>query len=195
MKFLWVSFCLFLLSGCSFYRPPLWVDISDGIEKQYVADMNKIGFVLCAFGGSMAEDVERVNLHFMCKGVPNVEMARALFALAMQDLTARYNECAEIRPYLHNFPFNHTNVKMGMFFKMPLEDKLKEEVVVYMFNLGDNVYYHAYDPDNVNNLKCIHEELYPEALKALKKNYPSGCFDGHPIKEMSEMNIESTKKR
>ena len=179
----WMIFCLFLLSSCSSYTPSVWVKISNEIDKQYMADMSKIGFVVYGSGGGMKDDAELVCMHFMCRGMPNVGMAREMFVLAMQDLTARYNECAEIRPYLHNFPFNHTNVRMGMRFETPLEDKLKEEVVIHMFNLGDGVYYYAYDPENVDDLKCIHAERYSEALKALKENYPSGYFDGHPIKE------------
>ena len=159
---LFFNFCL--ITSCSTQPPEerpdyaiiahnLRVDVGNLLSKKY--NLNFIGF-----SGSMMDDVKEIGLSFRCTQKTTIEEARPLVIACAEELLHQVNANEEIRPYLHNYPFESKNISIEIFLCAPG----KPETLPYLDLVGakrGNIYYYS------NDIMIIHKESYDKAKKII----------------------------
>ncbi len=124
--------------------------------------------MLSGRGGAMMDDIQEIFLDFLSFDKLNVEEARVLYVEMMEEFLCRINAHEKIRPYLHNYPFEESNVKLRIGFD-DSERKILADGHVAQMSIAKNhiLYFAAFDPDK-DDFYSLHREPYEEARKIVE---------------------------
>ena len=177
-KFISIVLCFFFTSCHT--RQPEYIRLSDGISGPYAKELKKEkGLNLDGSGGSMMDDVKKVNATYLSFAKLSVNEARNLYVEVVEGYLERYNRDEQIRPYLHNYPFNSRNIGLMITFEDEYHRRREGEDVTLMFMNEGNIVYRGYD-HNKEEFVPLHRESYEEAVRIVRggdsgSSGDSGC--------------------
>ena len=130
------------------FREPSYCKISSHIVNSYVKEFAKPrGLTLTGYGGAMMNDIQGITLRFVSFDALNIDQARILYVDIMEEFLNSINCHEKIRPHLHNFPFEESNIKLSISFKEPDTTIRGDRHVALMGIARDHIlYFSAYDP-------------------------------------------------
>jgi len=159
---------LFLFTSCVM-REANYCKMSDRIVGSYVKEFARPReLMLSSSGGAMMDDIQEVFLSFLSFRALNVDEARVLYVEMMEEFLCRINHHEEIRPYLHNFPFEEQNFELSIGFE-DSDRRITRDGHVAMVFIGNNhtVYYDAYD--SIEGFYTLCKESYEEARRIVQE--------------------------
>jgi hypothetical protein len=166
IKLILLFFCLI---GCSFSEPK-YCKLSDRLFIPYNRELKSKGLYLIGSGGAMMDDIQKVNATYISYQQLNVEQARELYVDVMEGYISRYNQNAEIRPYLHTYPVTVENFSVMIGFENEKHSHMGNGFVALML-IGKNnkLFYRAYDPQT-DKFIPLNEEPYEVARQIVIKD-------------------------
>ncbi|MCH9625437.1 MAG: hypothetical protein S4CHLAM123_06110 [Chlamydiales bacterium] len=167
-KVLFLTFLLLSVTSCTI-REANYCKMSDCIVSNYVKEFARPReLMLSSSGGAMMDDIQEVFLSFLSFRALNIDEARVLYVEMMEEFLYRINHHEEIRPYLHNFPFEEKNFELSIGFE-DSDRRITRDGHVAMVFIGNNhtVYYDAYDSDEGFYTLC--KESYEEARRIVQE--------------------------
>ena len=112
--YIYTIFCLFLTSCHPSSKSEHKLDhaqLANRVLYSYSAYLKKEKNIQAVgLGGSMMDDIEVLFFHLETPGEYSVAEARKIYVNVIEELLTKINGDAQIRPFLHNFPFTHKNV-------------------------------------------------------------------------------------
>ncbi len=118
----------------------------------------------------MRYDIKVVKASFTTKKPHSLKEARELYVKVADEFIETFNTEPNIQSYLHNKPFNITNVSICFLFKNKdgtYTEGINHIVPKYETNL---IRYYLTDPSTDRRIK-VHEETYEEAKAILQKEH------------------------
>ena len=164
-KGLCLFFCLFLLTSFAM-RESNYCKMSDRIVRSYIKEFAMPRrLMLTCHGGAMMDDIQEISLSFLSFDALNVDQARVLYVEMMEELLNRINCHEKIRSFLHNYPFDISNIELMIGFE-DANRKITRDGHVALMYIGRNqdLLYRAYNPDT-EEFYSLHREHYPEARR------------------------------
>jgi hypothetical protein len=156
---------LLLQSSCSSYESPRYVKIAHSITNQTAKKLGKEkGLSLCGTGGGMMNDVKFMMMAFSYPKSIDVKEARDLLIYSAEAYLSAINNNAEIRPFLHNYPFTADNIEIVIYFPNVKNSNLLH---IACANKG-RVSYKIDDPET-QQLKNILVESYETSLQIYRE--------------------------
>ena len=162
--------CIFFLCTACTYREPGYCKIIDRITINYLGECTQPRrLVLSGYGGAMANDIQSVSLDFVSFDALSMDEARALYVNIAEEFLQRINCHEEIRPHLHDFPFEIDNIELTIGFENA-ERKIIEDGHVALMFIGRNqdLFYRGYNPET-EEFYSLHREPYREAVRLVKE--------------------------
>ena len=152
------SFC-----GCSSvgYQSPRYVKLAHEITASTAKKLEEEKkLYLIGTGGRMMYDIKMMAMTFNYYCEVDLKRARELIVFATNEYLGDINNNQEIRPYLHEYPFNAKNVDIMIFVYHPDRSELPPEKSYCITSWNGVVkYYTRCDRDHP-----IFKETYEEAL-------------------------------
>ncbi len=146
-----------------------YVKMSDKIVKRYnkeVAKPKKL--YLSGTGGAMMDDIKKVILNYQSFESLTINESRVLFVDMMEEFLARMNQNKQIRPYLHNYPFDVDNFRLRIGFDDSKGNIIGDGHVALMFvNKNQELLFEAYD-QQTGKFYTLHREPYAESLRIVR---------------------------
>ncbi len=171
--------CFFFFTSCH-ARQPEYIRLSHGISDPYAKELKKTrGLCLIGSGGSMMDEVKKVNATYLSFAKLSVNEARNLYVKVMEGYLERYNGDEKIRPYLHNYPFTIENMKLMIGFEDESRRHRSEGYVALVSVVHGNIYYCTFDSEQ-DKFVDLHREPYEEAVRTVRggdsgSSGESGC--------------------
>ncbi len=165
-----ICLALSLLLLTSFgHRKADYCKMAERLADRYAIEFAQPrGLMLCRYGGAMMDDIQEVSLGFTSFIALSVDQARIYYVEMMEEFLCRINSDEEIRPYLHNYPFEEENIKLRIGFDDSQGKILSDGQVAQMGIVKDHkLYFAAYDSEK-EKFYDLHEESYEEALKIVQ---------------------------
>ena len=156
----------FLFISCN--TPPNYERMSDKIMSEYIKEIKKeYGFRQNIIGGGMMGAVNLVTIGFSIQQNVDKDQGRKIAVECVEKLFKKYNENEQIRPFLKNYPFNTSNIKMYLGFVDKEGDRVDKKYIA-LITVGNNaVCYSKYDPET-KWFFDDQEESYDEALRIVE---------------------------
>ncbi|MCH9625439.1 MAG: hypothetical protein S4CHLAM123_06130 [Chlamydiales bacterium] len=157
-----------LFTSCTI-REANYCKMSNRIASSYAKEFAKPReLMLTGYGGAMMNDIQEVSLRFLSFNALNVDEARVLYVEMMEEFLCRINRNEEIRPYLHNFPFEEDNLKLSIGFEDSNRKITGDGHVALMSIARDHIlFFAAYDPVK-EEFYTLYEAPYEEALRIVQ---------------------------
>jgi len=160
---------LFLFSS---YREAEYCRICDRIVARFGKEFAEPkGLHMYGTGGAMADDIKRVFVDFETSAALDIDQASALYVEVMEELLRRINADRQVRPYLHNYPFEESNIKLMMTFRGSEQNRIGEGLVAMMSITRNHIIrFSVYDPEKKEcyDLGTMHYEEAREKFKNRK---------------------------
>lgn len=176
----WISLFLILIPIVSWifisgtkmeYVIPEYEKISDKITEKTAKNLSKkYQLTPIGSGGSMMHDVEKLALSFNCYHPLSLDQSRKLIVSCVDEYIEAVNNNADIRPYLHNYPFTEQNVEVAIFiYENNKFTEVQPGQVSCVSELKGKICYHTKDPEDEYKLETLHEESYAEAVRIVRE--------------------------
>ncbi len=132
----------------------------------------KYGAKISSYGRGYPKKIEQFMVGVDIQGPLNVKKSRKMILDLSNDLLKRINKSKEIRPYLHEYPFdiknirysiNAVNTKGGLRNFTQYQNESNDDLAIISLYNG-KINYNSYDGSK-GPLNNIHKESYDEALK------------------------------
>jgi hypothetical protein len=117
-------------------------------------------------GAEMMYQIKMLALAFHYYKEVNIGEARELLISAGTTFLDIINSNEEIRPFLHNYPFNPGNVEIRIVLKSPNASEFSYEKLCIVTMIDGRLNYEARNPQT-DRLLTIHKETYDEAISKL----------------------------
>jgi hypothetical protein len=141
-------------------------EVVDALEKEM---KKQYGFICIGEGGGMPYDIEEIGMRFLREQQTSIDEARELEIRATERFVEIINNHKEIRPYLRDYPWNHSRARVTIAFR---NEKGKDypEGVTFILQARDKMFYFGPEraPNDVDNV--IKEEPYAEAKKIVESS-------------------------
>ena len=125
-------------------KPPEYIKYVDEITNDFVQDMEKkYGLHCYGSGGSMPNDVEKIEALFTSYRKSTIEDARKMEVNGVQALLKRINSHEKIRPSLREYPFTPSRIGMLISFRMLDDRHPVDGSVALVFLAKDTIFYDA----------------------------------------------------
>jgi hypothetical protein len=168
MKYL---FLFFLIVGCSNTVTKQHYEVAKSIMSSFSKSVKQqYGLYISASGGSMMYDIKKICFDFNAVKQLDVSLVRVLYLNIVDQLIERLNDTA-VRPFLHNYPANTSNVEIKIAFYMPNGQRVNENFVAFVYMIDNIIYYRKWKD---NDFQRLHQETYEEAVKIVR----GGGFPG-----------------
>lgn len=128
------------------------------------------GFALSGKGGSLTKDINILFLHFDSSKELNIDQSRQLYVRSVEGLVNKVNTDANIRPYLHNYPFTWRNVDLKISFYKNGQ-MISDGNIAYISTVNEIVRYVVYDAVK-DELITKYKEPYEEAVRIVNATQP-----------------------
>jgi len=199
------KFCFIILSFCSFSflnaeeENRVYLRYTKEIINSFVGEMrSEYGLECYGSGGSMPDDVEKIDVLFIARRTATIEEARKIEVCCVKRLLEKINSHEKIRPFLREWPFNSNRVGVSISFRNEHDEYKHNGSVCSVFLAKNKIHYAAAemqkeqrgggadfrDPNNiihypirevmVERLVPLMNEPYEEALKIVSKNGKDG---------------------
>ncbi len=123
---------------------PPYLTYVDEIVRGFAESMKTKHKLHCyGSGGSMPTDVEEIEVMFISYSHLTVNDGRRLEIEAIQDLLTRINSHEKIRPYLREYPFDHSRVTISISFRTETDDRPLDGSVALVFSANNKIFYKA----------------------------------------------------
>lgn len=123
-------------------KSPPYLKYVDEIVDDFVEQMEKKYELHCyGSGGSMPNDVEKINVLFACYKKSTVNDARKMEVNAIQELLKRINSHEKIRPYLREYPFCTTRVGITISFRTKTDGHPLDGSVALVSLVKNKIFY------------------------------------------------------
>jgi len=139
----------------------------------------KYGLRCRGSGGSMPYNVEKISVVFTIKQKPTLDEARIIQVNAVERLIELVNNHEKIRPYLAEYPFNSSRIKISISFKDKNWLRHIDGTVTYVFMARNKIFFERAEKTveetlsgkkyDDYNLITLLEEPYELALEKVKK--------------------------
>lgn len=153
MRYL-VCICIFLFlklfAGFDYERE------SNKIIKKVLSEVKPFGIYPLGIGGGGCSEINLVSIHLECRKKLSIENARNLYFTILFRIIDAYNSNNQIRPYLHNFPFDRNNLELNICFE---GYDGSEGDVASMMIANDYVFYDGFDLANGNYFNIYRENV------------------------------------
>lgn len=158
---------LMMVSGCGRHQTPAYVKMVDQIRTDYSRFVLKNDqLIMDGFGGRMMGDVQSIMLSFDSFSQPDISEARQLIVCKTEEFLLIINNHQDIRPFLHNYPFDATNFDLKIGFLQPTGKFVDPPYIAYASVISGIIYYSVYD-SQMKRLERIHSESYEEACRQI----------------------------
>lgn len=137
----------------------------DNAISQYSKEEN---MKLFGYGGGMMHDIYTLSTHFVTLEPLTVDEARWKYIQGTQYLLKAINQDQTIRPYLHDFPFTHSNLEFRISYFGNNPQHACAPYVNFLFELRGELRYKSKNPQT-GEYTLIHSETYEEALKIVRE--------------------------
>ena len=114
-------------------------------------------------GGSMPDDVRSLYVYLESDRKLDLPEARKLIVQVVLDFLQAINTDARLRQYARNWPFNETNVRVGIRFSQR-NKYMDPPYIAYVFILDGTIYYEQNNPQT-DRFVDFHKEPYSEAVR------------------------------
>lgn len=153
------------------YVIPEYEKISDRITAQTAQDLSKkYQLDPIGSGGSMMHDVKKLALSFNCYHALSVDDSRELIISCANKYINMVNDSAEIRPYLHNYPFTEQNIQVTIFVYVDSNfTKVEPGQVNTVSTVNGRVRFHTRSAEDQYRRETLHEESYAEAVRIVRE--------------------------
>lgn len=173
---------------------PKYPKFAHKIIRECSKDLKKDqGLYLIGSGGQMAYDIKTIAVHYQCFHALNVEETRKLFVQVTENYISKVNFDANIRPFLHNFPFRFDNMDIMIGFDDSKGGHCGDGSValVFLSKRTNEIVYEGYNCET-QKFYSLHREPYEVALKIVSKQEPplikqEGVLQGQPNCSFSKM--------
>ena len=170
MKFVFKSaltmivFFFIILSSCFGYQSPYYIKLADKITAKTAKKLEEQKHLyLIGTGGQMMDDIQMMAMSFAYYQEVSIETARELIVYAISNYLSAINTNAEIKPYLHEYPFTAKNVEISIFIYNPDRSKLPQEKIYCIECMKGKIGYYT----RANPHQAICEENYEKALQVI----------------------------
>lgn len=116
----------------------------DEIVNDFVDDMEKKYELHCyGSGGSMPNDIEKINVLFAYYKKSTIDDARKMEVNAIQELLQRINAHEKIRPYLKEYPFGIDRVGVTISFRTITDGRLLDGSIAHVSIGKRKIFYYT----------------------------------------------------
>ena len=123
-------------------KSPEYIKYVDEIVSEFVKDMKKNYNLHCyGSGGSMPNDVEKIEVLFSSYSKSTVNDARKMEVGAIQELLHRINTHEKIRPYLREYPFSLDRVGISISFQTETNGNPLDGSIAFVFLAKNKIFY------------------------------------------------------
>lgn len=158
-----ITSLVFVFMISTAFSKPKYCKLSDRIYFAYNKDLCQQKHLdLVGTGGAMMNDVQGIFASYVSSDRLNIKGARQLYVEVAEGYLCHYNQNAQIRPYLHNYPFTIGNLKIMIGFEDEQHRHMDQGFVAVMSNLDNRIYYCSYDHEKREFVK-LYEEPYETA--------------------------------
>jgi hypothetical protein len=125
-------------------KSPEYIKYVDEIVSSFVKDMEKKYKLHCyGSGGSMPNDVEKINVLFISRQKSTVDDARKMEVTAIQELLQRINNHEKIKPYLREYPFDTNRVGVSISFRTKTDEYPLDGSIASVFIAKNKIFYYT----------------------------------------------------
>ncbi len=132
----------------------------DEISANFINEVEKeFGLSLHAFGASMPDKIEMINLRFELEKAVTVEEARWLLINLRKKLSSKVNENGKIRKFLAEYPFTPERANITLYF--PAKNGINN---IDFVHVGKNKIYYCKYNEKEENYEDFLIEPFDKAL-------------------------------
>ncbi len=171
-------FFLCFLFTSFMHKEPEYCKMVDKLVSNYVNQIAKPHqLTFAAYGGAMMDDIQEITMRFISNKEMNVDQARELYVMMMESFLQRVNSSQELRPFMHNYPFEITNINLTIDFENS-SGRITNDGHVAMIFIGRNqeLLFRGYNSDN-EDFYSLCREPYAKALKQVTGNNSSSSSE------------------
>ena len=125
----------------------------------------KYGLNIFDFDASMVDDIKEIEIDFEVIGKTTVDEAREMFITINEKLTEMLNKHEKIRPYLREYPFARTKVRISVDFCDKYGNNNTDGSITCVLVGQNDVIFYMSKKINVYGYIDLFEEPYSDALK------------------------------
>ena len=166
-----LSYLIFILfcMGCDLTEYSLDERLANKITKQVAEKLKKdLDLYPCGSGGRMLDQIRVLSLSFRYYEPVDIETARKLLVTAVTEFINAVNANEEIRPYLHNYPFEAKNIIIRIFLQNLDGSEPRDGQLTVVAALEGVLDYDIRNPFT-KRLETIYKERFEEAQKKIKR--------------------------
>ncbi len=155
-------------------KSPAYLKYVDEIVVDFVNDMEKKYKLHCyGSGGSMPNDVEKIEVLFISYTKATINNAREMEVRAIQDLLQRINTHEKIRPYLREYPFCINRIDVSISFRTKTDDWPLDGSVASVFLAKNKIFYRSAEIQIEEPVPFIYTNEKNEVVKELVGGGPN----------------------
>ncbi len=125
----------------------------------------KYGLTIFDFDASMVDDIKEIEIDFEVVGKTTIDEAREMFITINEKLIEMVNNHESIRPYLREYPFARTKVRISVDFCDKYGNNNTDgSIACVLVGKNDTIFYMS-DTPNSRKYTDIFQEPYEKALK------------------------------
>ena len=154
---------LFFVFGCFYFIQSFdYEKIADRITAETAKELKEEKHLyLIGTGGQMMDDIQMMAMSFNYYQEVSVETGRELIIHVISAYLAAINNNTEIRPYLHEYPFNAKNIEIRIFVYNTDRSEVSLEKIDCVTSINGVIKYYI----RSNSRQAIYKETYDQALK------------------------------
>lgn len=167
--------CIIILASLCFYaclaaREPDYEEISDKIVAKVVNIISKkYHMEPTSIYGELFERVNAVGANFQINRPLTKDEARQIIVDCAEIFLTQYNNNLKVRPFLKNYPFTKTNLKINIFIQDKKGNTIYHPEIGMVSLFLDNVVYTTLEKGKVfDDYKTKTKEPYEEAFNIVK---------------------------
>ena len=150
--------------------PVIYAAYVDEIVRTFAMEMRyNFGLLWIGNGGSMPDDVEKVEVVFHARRKASIEEARELEIRATERLVEMINKHEKIRPFLREYLFTANRVCVRISFVKRNHTSYTDGSVAFVFQARNKIFYCKEDA-KTGELIDLLTEPYEEALKKVQQS-------------------------
>ncbi len=149
-------------------RPPEYLKYIDEIVKGFAEDMEKKYELHCyGSGGSMSNDVEKIDVLFISYLKSTVADARKMEVNAVQELLQRINSHEKIKPYLREYPFGSDRIHVSISFRTKMDNYPLDGSIAQVSLIKNKIFYDTAEIQTQDPIPRIYINEKNEVVKEL----------------------------
>jgi hypothetical protein len=154
------------------HRSPRYVFLAREITKKTAITLrDNYNLYLVGTGGQMMDDIQVLHMGFDFFQEVDLKKARELMVHAISEYLREINANEEVRPFLHEYPFEAKNVEVRIWFYAPDHSRLPPDKIYYSSSIDGILNYYIRGKETPTR-ESIYEETYEEALKRMNQSSP-----------------------